>query len=161
IGRKARQLQAGREEPDHPHRSHRAACASGKRPSPDDGRESLIGDPHGRKQAAKLARDLRYYYNSRPPYFHPMPLAAFPKCYLDHLCVNKTMTLDEWIDKVATELDVDGLEFYWGFTPQDEPEIRRTRERIEAHGLTMPMMCYSPDFTQPDPAARAREVEKE
>ena len=90
-----------------------------------------------------------------------MPLAAFPKCYLDHLCVNKTMTLDEWIDKVATELDVDGLEFYWGFTPQDEPEIRRTRERIEAHGLTMPMMCYSPDFTQPDPAARAREVEKE
>jgi sugar phosphate isomerase/epimerase len=90
-----------------------------------------------------------------------MPLAAFPKCYLDHLCVNKTMTVDEWIDKVATELDVDGLEFYWGFTPQDGPEIERTRKRIEAHGLTMPMMCYSPDFTQPDPAARAREVEKE
>jgi sugar phosphate isomerase/epimerase len=90
-----------------------------------------------------------------------MPLAAFPKCYLDHLCVNKTMTLDDWIDKVASELDVDGLEFYWGFTPQEGPEIQRTRERIESHGLTMPMMCYSPDFTQPDPAARAREVEKE
>ena len=39
-----------------------------------------------------------------------MPLAAFPKCYLDHLCVNKTMTLDEWIDN-ASKLDVDGLEF--------------------------------------------------
>jgi sugar phosphate isomerase/epimerase len=89
-----------------------------------------------------------------------MPLAAFPKCYLDHLCVNKTMTVDQWIDN-ASELDVDGLEFYWGFTPQDPAEIARVRGRIEKHGLTMPMMCYSPDFTQPDPAARAREMDKE
>lgn len=90
-----------------------------------------------------------------------MPLAAFPKCFLDHLCVAKSMSLDQWIDLVHAELDVDGLEFYWGFTPQDDAEIARIRAKVEALGLSIPMMCYSPDFTQPDAAARAREVEKE
>jgi sugar phosphate isomerase/epimerase len=91
-----------------------------------------------------------------------MPLAAFPKCYLDDLCVHRTMTVESWIDRAAAELDVDGLEFYWGFTPHDDDAaVARLRARIEGHGLAMPMMCYSPDFTQPDPAARAREVEKE
>jgi sugar phosphate isomerase/epimerase len=71
------------------------------------------------------------------------------------------MSVDEWIDRVAAELDVDGLEFYWGFTPDDGGEIARIRAKIEKHGLSMPMMCYSPDFTQPDAAARGREVEKE
>jgi sugar phosphate isomerase/epimerase len=90
-----------------------------------------------------------------------MPLAAFPKCFLDHLCVEKSMSLDQWIDLVHAELDVDGLEFYWGFTPQDDAEIVRIRAKVEALGLSIPMMCYSPDFTQSDAAARASEVEKE
>lgn len=90
-----------------------------------------------------------------------MPLAAFPKCFLDHLCVAKTMSLDEWIDRAAAELEVDGLEFYWGFTPQDDAEIARIRAKLGERGLGMPMMCYSPDFTQPDAAARAREVEQQ
>src|SRR5882757_2847497 len=90
-----------------------------------------------------------------------MPLAAFPKCFLDHLCVAKSMTVDQWIDLVDAELDVDGLEFYWGFTPQDDTEIARIRAKVEGLGLSIPMMCYSPDFTQPDASARAKEVEKE
>jgi len=91
-----------------------------------------------------------------------MPLAAFPKCFLDDLSVHKTMTVEEWIDLAAAQLDIDGLEFYWGFTPGDDPAaLRRLRARIEAHGLTMPMMCYSPDFIKPDPAKRAAEVEKQ
>ena len=90
-----------------------------------------------------------------------MPLAAFPKCFLDQLCVAKSMSVDRWIDLVHAELDVDGLEFYWGFTPRDDAEIKRLRAKVEALGLSIPMMCYSPDFTQPDAAARAREVDKE
>ena len=90
-----------------------------------------------------------------------MPLAAFPKCFLDAMCVEKTMSVEDWIGRVAAELDVDGLEFYWGFTPREDAEIARVRRLIEARGLAMPMMCYSPDFTQPDAAARAREVENE
>ena len=60
-----------------------------------------------------------------------MPLAAFPKCFLDHLCVAKTMSVDEWIDRAAAELDVDGLEFYWGFTPQEDAEIARIRAKLD------------------------------
>ena len=91
-----------------------------------------------------------------------MPLAAFPKCYLDALCVTRTMLVEEWIERAAAELDIDGLEFYWGFTPhEDEAALARLRKLIAASDLEMPMMCYSPDFTQPDRAARAREVAKQ
>ena len=90
-----------------------------------------------------------------------MPLAAFPKCYLDHLSVDHTMTVDEWVE-LASRLDVDGLEFYWGFTPNDDPEeLDRIRELVEEKGLTIPMMCYSPDFTKPEPEARDAEVEEQ
>lgn len=90
-----------------------------------------------------------------------MPLAAFPKCYLDHLCVTGEMTVDDWIEQ-AEQLDVDGLEFYWGFTPQQDPdELARLRAKVEAQGRSIPMMCYSPDFTHPNPEVRQQEIEEE
>ncbi len=96
--------------------------------------------------------------NRSPLIFFRMPLAAFPKCFLDDLVVRKSMSVEQWIELVAAELDVDGLEFYWGFTPaENEGELARLRALADAHGLAIPMMCYSPDFTQPDAAARARE----
>ena len=91
-----------------------------------------------------------------------MPLAAFPKCYLDDLCVHHSMTVERWIDQAADQLDIDGLEFYWGFTPhEDAPALERLRRRIADRGLVMPMMCYSPDFIQHDPARREQEVERQ
>ncbi len=86
-----------------------------------------------------------------------MPLAAFPKCFLDALCVQRTMSVETWVAQAAG-LGVDGLEFYWGFTPSDDGDLRRLRRLIEAQGLTVPMMCYSPDFTHPDPAFRAAQI---
>ena len=60
-----------------------------------------------------------------------MPLAAFPKCYLDQLCVTGEMTTEQWVD-LSAELDVDGLEFYWGFTPwQDPARLDRIRRQVE------------------------------
>ncbi len=80
-----------------------------------------------------------------------MPLAAFPKCFLDALTQERSMTVEQWIDLAADRLDIDGLEFYWGFTPfEDKEKIASLRRRIEARGLQMPMMCCSPDFTQID-----------
>jgi hypothetical protein len=35
-------------------------------------------------------------------------LAAFPKCYMDELCVDRTMSLGDWIEIGAT-LGVQGL----------------------------------------------------
>jgi sugar phosphate isomerase/epimerase len=90
-----------------------------------------------------------------------MPLAAFPKCYLNALCVEKSMTPEQWIHQAADELDIDGLEFYWGFVPQDEATRQYLRRAIESRGLQMPMMCYSPDFTQPQAQARQQEIEKQ
>ena len=91
-----------------------------------------------------------------------MPLAAFPKCFLDDLVVHKTMSVEQWINRAAAELDVDGLEFYWGFIPHhDDAALEAITDRLRAVELQMPMMCYSPDFTQPDAQKRADEIEKE
>lgn len=88
-----------------------------------------------------------------------MPLAAFPKCFLDALSVDKTMTVAQWIDLAAAQLDIDGLEFYWGFTPYtDDAALARLRRQMEECGLAMPMMCYSPDFTRPDLHEREQEI---
>jgi sugar phosphate isomerase/epimerase len=90
-----------------------------------------------------------------------MPLAAFPKCYLDALVAKKTMSVEQWVKDAAEKLDIDGLEFYWGFTPQDSAGLQRVRKLVESHDLSIPMMCYSPDFIKPSAAERQAEIEKQ
>lgn len=88
-------------------------------------------------------------------------LAAFPKAYLDDLCVNNTMTIRQWID-LASTLDIDGLEFYSGFTELADPASwAASRRQAADKGLSIPMLCCSPDFTHPDPAFRQAEIDKE
>ena len=88
-------------------------------------------------------------------------LSAFPKCYMDELCVSKTMTLLEWLELAAT-LGVDGVEMYPGFFESFAPEyLERVKAQLQKHGLEAPMMCASPDFTTPDAEARRREVERQ
>lgn len=87
-------------------------------------------------------------------------LAAFPKCYMDALCVHHTMTLFEWIELAAT-LGVEGVEFYWGFLEDDEAFLKKVKTALERHNLAMPMLCCSPDFTQPDPRLLQKEIERE
>ena len=88
-------------------------------------------------------------------------LAAFPKAWMKELCVDGSLSLEEWIGMAAT-LDVDGLEFYSGFLDlQDPSRWERYRRLAEDRGLAVPMMCCSPDFTHPDPGFRREQVEKE
>ena len=88
-------------------------------------------------------------------------LSVFPKCYMDDLCVTKTMTLFDWIDLAAT-LNVDGVEMYPGFFESfDPPYLNKLKDHLKMRGLEAPMMCASPDFTIPDPAARQNEIDKE
>ncbi len=90
-----------------------------------------------------------------------MRIAAFPKCYLDDICVNRTMTVFDWIE-MARELDAEGLEMYSGFfTSFDDGYLDSVGEAIRRAGFEMPMMCCSPDFTNPDPDGRKRAVEME
>ena len=87
-------------------------------------------------------------------------LAAFPKCFMDELCVHRTMTLFEWIDLGST-LGVQGLEFYSGFLEDDEKFLTKVRDALAKHRLEMPMLCCSPDFTQPDPKKLEEEIAKQ
>ena len=69
------------------------------------------------------------------------------------------MSLFEWL-VLAAELDLDGVELYPRFFASLEPAyLNEVRHALTDNGLQMPMPCNSPDFTQPDPADRAREIE--
>jgi len=88
-------------------------------------------------------------------------LAAFPKAYLDDLCIHGKMTVRQWID-LASTLDIDGLEFYSGFIELREPSFWNTaRKMAEDKGLTIPMFCCSPDFTHPDRTFRQQQIDAE
>ncbi len=88
-------------------------------------------------------------------------LAAFPKCYLDDIIVHKSMTLFDWIEK-ASQLGVQGLEMHHlFFEGAENTYIDNVRRACDENGLAIPMMCFSPDFTHPDPKVRQEELEKQ
>src|SRR5438094_10143801 len=85
-------------------------------------------------------------------------LAAFPKAWMDDLTLTGKMSLKQWID-LAASLKVDGVELYSGFLDlQDAKTWPATRRMIEDAGLTMPMLCVSPDFTPPDAKLRRQQI---
>jgi sugar phosphate isomerase/epimerase len=87
-------------------------------------------------------------------------IAAFPKCYMDELCVTRSLSLFEWIEMAAT-LGVDGVEFYPGFFASFEQNyLDEVRRALQRHNLQMPMVCASPDFTRPSAEERRAEVER-
>ena len=88
-------------------------------------------------------------------------LAAFPKAYMDQLCVDGTLSVREWIE-IGASLRVDGLEFYAGFLDLQKPEGCTEARRIASDlGLQIPMFCCSPDFTHPDPGFRQQQIDSE
>lgn len=88
-------------------------------------------------------------------------ISAFPKCYLETIAGARTMSVFDWI-AMAKSLPADGLEMYEGFfTSLDDAYIDTVGEAIQSAGFAMPMLCCSPDFTQPDRADRQRAVEHE
>jgi sugar phosphate isomerase/epimerase len=94
-----------------------------------------------------------------------MKLAAFPKCYMDALCIDRSMSLLDWIAIARDELrpiGVTGLEMYHGALESTEPAyLARIRAAHEDASLCAPMFCASPDFTHPDSAHRKAEVERQ
>ncbi|MGP0062177.1 MAG: sugar phosphate isomerase/epimerase family protein [Isosphaeraceae bacterium] len=91
----------------------------------------------------------------------PLKISAFPKCYIDQIAGDRTMSVFDWI-AMARSLDADGLEMYDGFlTSLAADYLDRVGEAIRAAGFAMPMLCCSPDFTNPDPDARKRAADRE
>jgi sugar phosphate isomerase/epimerase len=88
-------------------------------------------------------------------------ISAFPKCYLEQIAGDRSMSVFQWIE-MARSLDADGLEMYEGFFTSLEPAyLDSVGAAIHDAGFEMPMLCCSPDFTNPDPEARKRAVEHE
>lgn len=90
----------------------------------------------------------------------PPRISVFPKCWFDELADGR-MALVDWVRQAAT-LGGEGVEHYDGFfrslSPADvDPVIRA----MEDTGQITSMICFSPDFTHPDPAERVRQVERQ
>ncbi len=87
-------------------------------------------------------------------------ISVFPKCYFDRLC-RGDMDYVAWIRSAAT-LGAEGLEHYDGFfrsvrAADVDPAISVMAET----GQVSSMLCFSPDFTHPDAAERARQIERQ
>lgn len=91
----------------------------------------------------------------------PPRISAFPKCYLDAIAGDRTMTVFDWID-MARSLPAEGLEMYDGFfVSLEDSYVDQVGEAISKAGFKMPMLCCSPDFTNPDPDGRKRAIDRE
>jgi sugar phosphate isomerase/epimerase len=90
----------------------------------------------------------------------PPRICVFPKCWFDDFTEGRR-DYEQWIHQAAT-LGGEGVEHYDGFfrslAPADVDPIARAMEET---GQITSMICFSPDFTHPDPAERRRQVERQ
>jgi sugar phosphate isomerase/epimerase len=87
-------------------------------------------------------------------------VSVFPKCWFDELYSGRMDYLD-WLRQAAT-LGAEGVEHYDGFfRTLDEAGVAPVRRVLAETGQTSSMLCFSPDFTHPDPAERLRQVERQ
>jgi sugar phosphate isomerase/epimerase len=85
-------------------------------------------------------------------------ISVFPKCWFDDF-VAGTRDYVRWI-RDAARLGGEGIEHYDGFM-HGEGEIAAALQAARETGQPNSMLCFSPDFTHPDPAERARQVERQ
>jgi sugar phosphate isomerase/epimerase len=88
-------------------------------------------------------------------------ISVFPKCYFDELYQGKLDYLD-WLRQAAT-LGAEGVEHYDGFFRGgfDEAHLAPVRQVLAETNQVSSLLCFSPDFTHPDPVERARQVERQ
>jgi len=85
-------------------------------------------------------------------------IGLMPRCYLTDIAEGR-MDLFAWLDDAAC-LEPEGHELHAAFFQgKDAAYADRVRCHAESLGTPVASLCYAPDFTQPDPAARRREVQ--
>lgn len=85
-------------------------------------------------------------------------ISVFPKCWFDDFVAGKRDYV-QWI-RDAARLGGEGIEHYDGFMHGDA-EIAAAVRACDETGQQTAMLCFSPDFTHPDPVERARQVERQ
>src|SRR4051812_5100071 len=90
----------------------------------------------------------------------PPRISVFPKFQFDEL-VSQKIPFEQWIQDAAA-LGGEGIEHYDGFfrslAPVDVDPIARL---IRATRQETSMVCFSPDFTHPNPEERQRQVDRQ
>jgi sugar phosphate isomerase/epimerase len=87
-------------------------------------------------------------------------ISVFPKCYFDQL-VSGEMDYVAWI-RSAPALGGEGIEHYDGFFRSvRDADVDPVIAAMADTGQTSSMLCFSPDFTHPDAAEQARQVERQ
>jgi len=90
-----------------------------------------------------------------------MPLAAFPKCFVEALADEREMRVEQWIE-MGDQFDVDGFEFFTGFAPLEAHRTWESYAKLVAKkGRSIPMLCHSSDFTHPDAAYRREQIARQ
>jgi sugar phosphate isomerase/epimerase len=90
----------------------------------------------------------------------PPRISVFPKCYFDEL-TDGGMSFVEWI-RDAASLGGEGVEHYDGFFRSfREEDVAPVVRAMEETGQITSMLCFSPDFTHPDPSERARQIQRQ
>jgi sugar phosphate isomerase/epimerase len=83
-------------------------------------------------------------------------ISVFPKCYFDDLYSGR-MDYLHWLRQAAT-LGAEGVEHYDGFFKNGVDPVLRVMQET---GQVSSMLCFSPDFTHPDPDERQRQLERQ
>jgi sugar phosphate isomerase/epimerase len=85
-------------------------------------------------------------------------LAAFPKGFFHQLIDRHELTIEDFIGR-APSLGLEGVELYPEFLAgTSDADVARLRGAADAAEIELPMMCSSPDFTNPAPGAWDRAV---
>ena len=87
-------------------------------------------------------------------------ISVFPKCYFDEL-VRGERSYVGWIHDAAA-LGGEGVEHYDEFFPSyEESDVAPVMDAMRETGQISSMLCFSPDFTHPDPDERLLQVERQ
>jgi sugar phosphate isomerase/epimerase len=90
----------------------------------------------------------------------PPRISLFPKCYFDDFTEGRR-PYESWIREAAT-LGGEGIEHYDGFFPSlAAADVDPIARLMDETGQVTSMICFSPDFTHPDPAERRRQVDRQ
>ena len=85
------------------------------------------------------------------------PISVFPKCYFDALCRGE-MDYVAWV-RSAAALGAEGLEHYDGFFRSVRAaDVDPVISAMADTGQVSSMLCFSPDFTHPDPEEHRRQI---
>lgn len=87
-----------------------------------------------------------------------MKLSCLPVSFYPDIIAGR-MSLGEWA-RMGADLGLDAVDVSILFFPERSAQaLARARRAVEDEGMSLTMMFTYPDFTHPDPAQRARELD--